>query len=225
MEISIDTASETASVALSNKGLTVAEYAWNCHRRHSVELLPTIEQLLKRVDSSVEDISAVFVCTGPGLYTGLRVGISTAQGLSYSLGVPLLGVGRLELDSFPYLSYEGNIVPIHDAGRGEVAWAIYKRGLDGDMEEIKPPALNEPESLPDKLLKDSLICGDVSGDVGAMVKDLCNDIKIAVPIFSVRHASYLALLGYKRLVDGAKADPAYLKPIYLRQAVVQSKNH
>ena len=78
MELSIDTASEMASLAVSREGVLQAEITWRCRRNHTVELLPTIERLLAQAGASKADLTAVFVCTGPGMYTGLRVGVSTA---------------------------------------------------------------------------------------------------------------------------------------------------
>ena len=99
MELSIDTASELASVALSQEGALVAECTWRCRRNHSVELLPSVERLLAQAGADKTALSAIFVSTGPGMYTGLRVGIATAKGLARALGIPLVGVGRLDLEA------------------------------------------------------------------------------------------------------------------------------
>src|SRR3989442_14999159 len=101
MELSIDTASELASVALSREGSLVRDIAWRCERNHTVELLPTIEQLLNEAGVQKANLTAVFVSIGPGRETGLRVGVSVAQGVSRGLVVPALWVGRLELDAHP----------------------------------------------------------------------------------------------------------------------------
>ena len=81
-ELSIDTASELASIALSEEGILRAEMTWRCRRNHTVELLPAIDRLLAHSGLTREALTAVFVCTGPGMYTGLRVGISVAKGLA-----------------------------------------------------------------------------------------------------------------------------------------------
>ena len=72
MELSIDTASETASVALTREGVLQAEVTWRCRRNHTAELLPTIERLLSQAGATKRELTAVFVCMGPGMYTGLR---------------------------------------------------------------------------------------------------------------------------------------------------------
>jgi tRNA threonylcarbamoyladenosine biosynthesis protein TsaB len=125
MELSIDTASDLASVALSREGAVVDEIAWRCVRNHTVELLPAVDRLLARATVQKAELTAVFVTTGPGMYTGLRVGIATAKGLARALDLPLVGVGRLELDAFPHAAFPGTIVAVHRAGRGDLAWASY----------------------------------------------------------------------------------------------------
>jgi tRNA A37 threonylcarbamoyladenosine modification protein TsaB len=74
MELSIDTASEIASVALSREGTLQAEVSWRCRRNHTVELLATIDRLLGQMGAAKEDLAAVFVCVGPGMYTVHRAG-------------------------------------------------------------------------------------------------------------------------------------------------------
>ena len=109
MELSIDTASELASVALSQEGALVAECTWRCRRNHSVELLPSVDRLLAQASVDKTSLSAIFVSTGPGMYTGLRVGIATAKGLARALGLPLVGVGRLELEAYAHSAFPGTV--------------------------------------------------------------------------------------------------------------------
>src|SRR2546428_4022082 len=159
MELSIDTASEVASIALSREGDLVAEITWRCHRNHTVELLPTIEKLLTQAKSGKDELTAVFVSTGAGMYTGLRVGVSVAQGLARALSLPALGVGRLELDAYPHAAFPGQIIGVHRAGRGELAWAAYR----GDpWRETSPPQLSRPEELAQKSRQPALVVGEVN---------------------------------------------------------------
>jgi tRNA threonylcarbamoyl adenosine modification protein YeaZ len=218
MELSIDTASEVASVALSVEGRLEAEVTWRCRRNHTVELLPTIEQMLARAGVEKSDISAVFACTGPGMYTGLRVGVSTAQGLARALGAPAVGVGRLELDAYPHAAFPGVIVAVHRAGRGDLAWASY---MGAPWREVSAPQLSKPEELGAALRERSLLVGEVDEALlegvraGATVEPA-----MAMPSATVRRAATLAELGYARLAEGAPGDPALLLPVYLRPAAI-----
>jgi tRNA threonylcarbamoyladenosine biosynthesis protein TsaB len=213
-ELSIDTASEMASVALSREGKLLAEVTWLCRRNHTVELLPTIDRLLEHMNVAKADLSAVFVCIGPGMYTGLRVGVMIAKGLAHALGVPLVGVPRLELDAYPHATFDGDIVAVHNAARGELAWATYR---GGPWRQVTSPQLSKPAELAGAISERTLFVGEVderlTAHLGAMAV-------VASPSSSVRHAAALAELGYERLAAGQTAEPALLKPIYLRPPAI-----
>jgi tRNA threonylcarbamoyladenosine biosynthesis protein TsaB len=223
MELTIDTASEMASVALSQEGALAAEITWRCPRNHSVELLPTLQYLMQRASVAKNDLKAIFVCIGPGSYTGLRVGVSTAKGLAFALGLPLVGVGRLETDAYQHADYPGPICPIHRAGRGELAWAVYARD-GGDWHEVVPPRLSAVDGLlaaGRRRLKRALFCGEISEEVAERLREvLGRQTLVAEAAMSVRRAGFIAELAWRRLVAGQTDDAASLKPIYLREAVV-----
>src|SRR5579871_3382907 len=121
-ELSLDTASAFAGIAISRQGDVLAELNWRTSNSHSAELLPAIESLLERIRCRREEIGVIFVDKGPGAYAGLRVGLSTAMGLALALATDLLAVGRLDLDAFPHAAYPGTVCAVHQAGRGDVAW-------------------------------------------------------------------------------------------------------
>lgn len=223
MELTIDTASEMASVGLSQEGALVAELTWRCPRNHSAELLPTLQYLMQRAGVDKSDLQAIFVCTGPGGYTGLRVGVSTAKGLAFALGLPLVGVGRLEVDAYQHADYPGPICPIHRAGRGELAWAVYARDASG-WREVLPPRLSSLDGLlaaGRRRLKSALFCGEISEELAERLREaLGRQVAGAGAALSVRRAGFIAELAWRRLVAGQTDDAASLKPIYLREAVV-----
>ena len=224
MELSIDTASEMASVGLSEEGALLAEITWHCPRNHLSELLPAVQYLMQRAGVDKGDLSAIFVCVGPGSYTGLRVGVSTAKGLAFALRVPLVGVGRLETDAYQHADYPGRICPIHRAGRGELAWAVYARDAFG-WREVMPPRLSPPDGLlaaARRRFKSALFCGEVSEELAETLRQtLGRQAAIAgAGAMSVRRAGFIAELAWRRLAAGQTDDAASLKPIYLREAVV-----
>lgn len=213
-ELSIDTASEMASVALSREGRLVAEVTWLCRRNHTVELLPTIDRMLAHMNVAKADLGAVFVCTGPGMYTGLRVGVTVAKGLAHALGVPLAGVPRLELDAYAHAAYDGDIVAVHNAARGELAWATYR---SDPWREVTSPQLSKPLELAGAISERTLFVGEVDERLTSHLGGLA---VVATPAASVRHAAALAELGYARLAAGQTSEPALLKPIYLRPPAI-----
>jgi len=213
MELCIDTASELASIALSREGRVEAEHSWRCERNHTVELLPAIDRLLVGAGVRHGDLTAVFVSLGPGMYTGLRVGISVAQGIARALSIPALGVGRLELDAYPHAAYPTPIIAIHCAGRGELAWATYQ---SNPWRELTAPRLSKPEQLAEEIPNGAFVTGEVDEALATLLRSRAY---IAEPPSGGRARS-LAALAYPRLKAGETAEPALLRPIYLRPPAI-----
>ena len=214
-ELSIDTASELASVSLSRQGLVIDEIAWKCRSNHTVELLPAVDRLLERARVGRGDLTAVFVTTGPGMYTGLRVGIATAKGLARALGLPLVGVGRLELDARPHAAFSGTIVAVHRAGRGDIAWASY---ASDPWREISAPRLSKPDDLVGELQTPGLVVGEVDEALAAMISERPG-VGYA-PEGERGRAASLAALGYVRWAGGAQSEPALVMAVYLRPPAI-----
>jgi tRNA threonylcarbamoyl adenosine modification protein YeaZ len=217
VELSIDTASELASIALSREGALVAELTWHCGRDHSRQLLPAIDSLLARQGVSKEAIAAVFVCGGPGSYAGVRAGLSTAKGLAFALEVPIAGVGRLEIEAYAFAATGLPVVAVHRAGRSEVAWAAYQ-GPAGAWRELAAPRLSPAGALADALPAAALVTGEVD-DV--LAEELSARGHRAVRgAAAIRRAALLAELGWRRLMAGAADDPRTLVPLYLREPAI-----
>lgn len=216
-ELSIDTASSLASVALSRRGQVIAESTWECRRNHTVELLPAIERLLADASVAKDDLTAVFVSVGPGMYTGLRVGVATAQGLARASGLPLVGIGRLELDAYPHAAFAGNVVAVHRAGRGDLAWATYR---GGPWRELTPPRLTKPGELADSVRERTLVAGEIDNELAALLSERAGGLaEIAAPA-TVGRAVALAELGHARLEAGGTHEAALVAPVYLRPPAI-----
>jgi len=214
MELSIDTASELASLALSREGHLADDFAWRSQRNHTVDVLAAIDRLLTRRGVDKRELTAVFVSVGPGMYTGLRVGVSIAQGLARGLQIPAIGVGRLELDAYPHRDFAGPIVAVHRAGRGEVARASYQAG---PWREVSPPRLSPPDDLATVAEAGTLVVGEIDDKLSALLEG--RDVTVRGPTAEGRARS-LAELGFARWQAGETAEPALLRPVYLRPPAI-----
>jgi tRNA threonylcarbamoyladenosine biosynthesis protein TsaB len=221
VELAIDSAGSPASVALTRAGALVAELTWHTQNNHSAELLPAIELLLDRAGVDRAQIRLIFVDRGPGGYAGLRVGISTAMGLALGLGSELVAVGRLEIDAWPHAAYPGPICPLHQAGRGDLAWALYEHV--GTWRELEAPRLTTLDELLAAAPRNALFCGEVGG-LEERITAALPRARIAAGAASIRRAAALAELGWRRYTAGERDNPVAVEPLYLREpSITQPK--
>ena len=217
MLIAIDTSTVNATVALVEDEGVLAELNWRSGLNHSVQLLPGLSYLLRRVGRDIGSVKAIIVARGPGSYNGLRVGISAAKGLAFSLGVPLVGVSTLEATSYAHAAAELPVCPIFNAGRGEIATACYQM-LDGRWTTLECEHLSTVAGLIAGTAIRTLFCGELEPAVLEELKEgLGNRAVLPSPAARLRRAAYLAELGQVRLANGDVDSVAGLEPHYLRR--------
>ena len=215
MELTIDTSSNRTSVTLSHEGEAQSSFAWLTASNHSRELLPNLISLLRQARVRLSSVEAVIVARGPGSFNGLRVGISTAKGLALVLEVPLLGVDTLEAEAFTFGFTGFPLRPIHKAGREEIATALYRQEND-EWHCLEETHLTTVRALCRQTRRRTLFCGEIPADV---MSDMLQSLgkKAIIPTGNAPfRGSALAALGYRRLSEGARDDPATLQPLYLR---------
>ncbi|UZR95531.1 tRNA (adenosine(37)-N6)-threonylcarbamoyltransferase complex dimerization subunit type 1 TsaB [Chondrinema litorale] len=228
MLLSIETATSVCSVALHSEENIIAYEEIHLEKSHSGYLTVIIDQMMKNCQVISENIEAIAVSEGPGSYTGLRIGVSTAKGLCYAWDKPLISVSTLEaiaanaIDHLKYLA-SGKMLfcPMLDARRMEVYTAIYK----SDLSQIKAihPLVVESSSF-DNYLQDYKIL--YFGNGAEKCKDvLVNDNLIYVGEY-LPNAKYVGLIANKALREQQFADLAYFEPFYLKayQAKKPKKN-
>ncbi|MBI4288917.1 MAG: tRNA (adenosine(37)-N6)-threonylcarbamoyltransferase complex dimerization subunit type 1 TsaB [Chloroflexi bacterium] len=217
MELAIDTSTFFASVALAREGVVTAELTWRCGQNHTVELLPAIDLVLGQVKEPKSSIMGVIVARGPGSFNGLRVGIATAKGLGYALGIPVVGMSTLEVEAFPHLETGLPVCAVHNAGRGEVAAALF-REVSGQRLRVWEEQILSPRDLVNRIDEKTVFCGEIPADLAAMLKDVLGPLAaVVVGASALRRAGFLAELGWSRLHRGDHDDLAALQPLYLRR--------
>jgi len=218
MLVAIDSSTDTASLALAQDGKVLAEASWRCGRNHSVELLPRLTQLLDEAKVSLKDTSGVIVAKGPGSFNGLRVGLSTAKGLAFSLGVPIIGISSLEMEAYRHAETGLPVCPIFNAGRGEIATALYQK-KDNEWRQLTPEHIATVDALSAETTEKTMFCGEYVNTIANQLKKRLKEKAVIAPD-QMRSASLLIELAKPRIDTGDYDDPATLQPIYLRRPAI-----
>jgi len=218
MELAIDTSTEIASIALSCAGEVQTEMSWHAGQNHTVELIPNLLHLLHQAKIELKGIDAIIVAKGPGSFNGLRVGVGTAKGLAFALGIPLVGIGTLEAEAFPYARTGLPICPVQDAARGEIATALYQL-QSGEWRRLIAEHITTVEELCPKIASMTLFCGRFSPHIAQQIEEHLGERAIVLK-GTLRRAGFLAELGWKRLEKGERDHPTTLQPLYLRRPAI-----
>lgn len=168
--LAIETSTYSGSIAVLGDESILGEYYFNVGPSHTEKLVPSIDWLLGELSMDKADLTGVVVSLGPGSFTALRVGISTAKGICFSLGIPLIGVSSLKTlaMNLPFAPY--NICPVIDARKGEVFTALFSAN-NGKMERILEDMVISPEGLAENIKEKTIFIGD-----GALLyKDFLED--------------------------------------------------
>ncbi|MGI5922052.1 MAG: tRNA (adenosine(37)-N6)-threonylcarbamoyltransferase complex dimerization subunit type 1 TsaB [Syntrophomonadaceae bacterium] len=123
--LAIDSATPVAGVALLNDHTLLREDFVNYRKTHSETLMPMIDKVLRDCECTLQDVSALAVTTGPGSFTGLRIGLATIKGLSLASQIPVIGISTLEVIAHNIIATEALVCPLLDARKQEVYTAIY----------------------------------------------------------------------------------------------------
>ncbi len=217
LKIAIDTSTEIAGIALVRDSEVLAELTWHCGHNHTTQLLPALANLLDRVKADLQSARCIIVARGPGSFNGLRVGIATAKGLAFSLGIPIIGISTLEADAYQHAGTGLPICPIYNAGRGEIAAALYQRKRTKWL-QLMPEHITTVDALCSQIATKTVFCGEFTPVISdELKKRLKQRAIIASPAARLRRAGFLAELGQQRLEAGNLDDVRTLQPIYLRR--------
>jgi tRNA threonylcarbamoyladenosine biosynthesis protein TsaB len=211
--LAIESSTAQSGVVLAEGRAVMAEASQVNRSGHAGFLVPAIDFCFDQAGWLPHDLDAVVVDLGPGLYTGIRVGIATAEGLASALGIPLVGGSSLDALALEAATGHRHVYAVVDVRRGELAVATYQP-VPGGMVRDGPPALWSPDRLRATLMSDSenpLVVGDLPNE------DLVSGLH-RVRVGKPRYPSARALLqvGLSQL----ERDPypaETLTPLYLRE--------
>ncbi|HUS61457.1 MAG TPA: tRNA (adenosine(37)-N6)-threonylcarbamoyltransferase complex dimerization subunit type 1 TsaB [Acidimicrobiales bacterium] len=216
--LGIETATTQVGCALGGQEGVLASFHAARGRRHAETLAPAIEFICKHARIELREVTVVAVDVGPGLFTGLRVGLATAKAMATALRVPMIGLSSLDLLAFPVRRTSRLVVPVIDARRDEVFTATYRQ-VPGGAQRISEPRLTTPEELFSDLRADGQDCLLV-GDGALRHSTVFTDPRIEIGTAGDAYPSATALveLAQPRALREQFVLPSELEPCYLRRS-------
>ena len=197
--LAIESAALEGGVALLRDGEIIAESVLDISVTYSEKLLPAIDRICRAEQVSLKEIGLIAVDIGPGSFTGLRIGLATAQGLGQALGIPLVGVISLEaIAAGAEDTLSGLIAPCLDARRGEIYAALYRQSASG-LVVVSPPEAVDPALWGDRLMRRG------------------EEVHVIGPGIFPRPA-VVGRMGWRRFISQGHGDDPLL-PLYLRRPV------
>lgn len=220
--LQIDTSTTICSVALSENGETLALIDLDEPNAHAAKLTILIAEILKKAGRKMQDLSAVAVSMGPGSYTGLRIGVSTAKGLCYALDIPLIAINTLEAlflgykDQFGLMEEEAYL-PMLDARRMEVYTAVYDH--NAALVKTTSAEIIDADYFNELLLSYNRV--HLFGSGADKFEDLFSSTdRVNIQAGFKDSASFLSQLAFDKFQKKQFEDVAYFEPFYLKDFVV-----
>ena len=208
----IDTSGPVCGTAVMDEDKVYSEFTAQNRNTHSASLMPMIEAALKAAGTELKDLDAIAAVTGPGSFTGVRIGVATAKGLAHGAGIPCVPVDALEALAASAGDFDGIICPIQDARAGQVYGAAFRKGerLTGDEPMKLEAYLDQAESLGERFL--------FLGDGMPVHREAISARLGEKAMFAPAYRCYLrpSAAGWIALNKGKKTDYLGLQATYLR---------
>ncbi|MTA71491.1 MAG: tRNA (adenosine(37)-N6)-threonylcarbamoyltransferase complex dimerization subunit type 1 TsaB [Actinobacteria bacterium] len=217
--LGIETSVEHVGVALGDYRGVRAHSMLASDRRHAESLTPMIQFVMQQAEVEMSDLSAVAVDVGPGLFTGMRVGIAAAQSIAWALELPMIPVCSLDVVAMNAHWSESVVAASLDARRGEVYWALYRmRAIGAEPQRITEPVVSSPEDLAVHLADrgEEIVCVGSGFDRHQEVFQALQWAQFLGASGSYPSATHLVTLAGQRLAADDTVLPGAVEPMYLR---------
>lgn len=224
--LALDTSSEMIGFALASHDRLLAEAVWRGQRQGTATLLAEAIRALEALGQTQDDLRALAVATGPGSFSGLRVGMGIAKGLALGLDIPIIGCPTLAVTVEPFRFARQPVCATIAAGRGRFAYAVFAE-RDGTVCETVPASHGDGAAIGAALAAypGAIICGDLDDAAAAAIRAVAPDVTIPPAAIRIRRPGALAAMAWRRILSGEHDDLVALEPIYLHTAATASAPH
>ena len=216
--LGIETATQQVSVAIGGHEGVLGQFEVARGRRHAETLTPAIEFLCRQADIEIAEFGAIAVDIGPGLFTGMRVGLAAAKAIAQALRVPMIGISSLDLLAFPLRYADRTIAAVIDARKGELFYAFY-RPVPGGVQRVTEARVGKVDDLVGDLMArgQNVIC---VGDGALRYRDEIDAeslrCEFAEQFLSFPSAAPLVQLAHAKALREDWVNPWEIQPLYLR---------
>ncbi|HEY69980.1 MAG TPA: tRNA (adenosine(37)-N6)-threonylcarbamoyltransferase complex dimerization subunit type 1 TsaB [Anaerolineae bacterium] len=213
MLLSVDTSTNTTGIALHDGKRVLCEIVWRNQARHTVELAPEVALMLRRNQLKAVDLTVLAVATGPGSYTGLRIGMALAKGLALAHSLPLVGIPTLDILAYAQPSLQMPMLAVIQAGRKRLAggWYEWQRGA---WRRKGSEATFTLQEMLERLEDPTYVCGELTAEQRDVLEEY-KAVHLAPPALCVRRPAVLADMAWERVRSGKLKEPASVVPTYL----------
>ena len=215
--LGIETATQQVSVAIGGHEGVLGMFEVSRGRRHAETLIPAVEFLCAQADVQIDEFGAIAVDIGPGLFTGMRVGLAAGKAMAQALRIPMIGISSLDLLAFPLRHADRTIAAVIDARKGELFYAFYKP-VPGGVQRVTEPVVGRAADLAADLMArgQNVVCvGDgalryreeIAGGAACDFAEQFLAHPAAAPLVQLAHA---------RALREEWVNPWEIQPLYLR---------
>lgn len=215
MLLGIDTSTQSVGIAIYDGHQILCEESWVSRRYHTVELAEAVAANLKRAGLNPKDLDVLAVATGPGSFTGLRIGMALVKGIAYTHQLPVIGVPTLDITARAIPLNDKRLAAVLQAGRSRLAvgWYLVENENWTSQDLVENLSLEE---LLERIDQPCILTGELTKEIRKAVAE--NDlISTPDPALAMRSPKYLADLAWDRWQAGDVDDVLTLKPFYLHK--------
>lgn len=225
--LAIDTSTWSLALGIMAEDRLIGEFNTTLPKNHSLRLMPAVEQLLAHVELTPKELDGIAVAHGPGSYTGVRIGLTTAKSLAWGLDIPIASISSLHVVAQNGFGFQGKIIPLFDARRGQVYTGVYETS---QLEQIVKPVetdrlelITEFVAHLDRMDGPFLFLGEGVAVHKQVIMDMLGEkAHIAPNIYHAPRGGQLAYLASKTWTENVRHVHS-LAPRYLQLAEAEKK--